>query len=199
MTRLGKKRIVTLGAGFHYHPNSIAFLDDQFNRVIQDRLQLGADLMVDYPFENGSLFNIYAVYYNYDMGPNFLRSTSGIDGHQIDPAFSEQYPQGGGLKQFTIGSGQTVHSQFGYLLPLTIGKKGKLMPFGTYTWHDFEGLDGDLMAFDTGLTYFIYGHNLKLTFEYQTRPIYRGTTGPNAAGEQEKLKGMYFFQLHFMI
>jgi hypothetical protein len=199
MTRLGKKKLVTLGAGFHYHPNSIAFLENDFERNIQDRLQLGVDLMVDYPFENGSLFNIYTVYYNFDMGPNFLRSTSGIDGHSQDPAFRSIYPQGGGLSQFTIGTGHTWHSQFGYLLPMTIGERGKLMPFGTYTYHDFEGLAADLHAFDAGLTWFVYGHNLKLTLEYQTRPIYRGTTGPDAVGELERLKGMYFFQLHFMI
>jgi hypothetical protein len=199
MTSLGKKKIFTVGAGFHYHPNSIAFLNNDFNRVVQERLQLGVDLYLDYPFQNGSLVNVYAVYYNYDMGPNFLRSTTGIDGHGQDAAFSEDYPQGGGLSQFTIGTGQIFHTQFGYLLPITIGKRGRVMPFGTFTFQDFEGLGDHLIHYDAGLTYFIYNHNVKLTFEYQTRPIYNGTTGPDAIGTQEMLKGMYFFQLHFMI
>lgn len=199
MTRLGKKKIVTLGAGFHYHPNSIAYLDDNFNRQVQERLQLGADMMIDYPLSDGSLINLYAVYYNYDMGPNFLRSTTGVDGHALSPEFTTDYPQGGGLSQFTIGTGQIIHTQFGYLLPVTLGERGKLMPFGTYTLFDFEGLGDQLQRFDAGLTYFVHGHNVKLTFEYQTRPIYRGTTGPDAIGEQEMLKGMYLMQLHFMI
>lgn len=199
MSRLGSKKILTLGAGFHYHPKSIAYLDDNFNRIIQDRLQLGLDLMFDYPLQNGGVLNLYAVYYNYDMGPNFLRSTTGIDGHRLDPQFAQDYPQGGGLSQFTIGTGQIFYSQFGYLLPFTIGKRGKIMPFGTYTFKDFEGLGAYLSHFDGGLTWFLHGHNVKLTFEYKTRPIYRGTTGPDAVGEMEMLKGMYFMQVHFMI
>lgn len=199
MTRMGQKKIVTVGAGFHYHPKSIAYLDDHFKRVVQERLQLGADLMIDYPLSDGSLINLYAVYYNYDMGPNFLRSTTGVDGHALAPEFSADYPQGGGLSQFTIGTGQIIHTQFGYLLPWTLGKLGRIMPFGTFTYHDFEGLGDQLQKFDAGFTYFIHGHNVKLTFEYQTRPIYRGTTGPDAVGEQEQLKGMYLMQLHFMI
>ncbi len=199
MTRLGKKKILTLGAGFHYHPRSIAYLDDEFNRQIQDRLQLGVDVMFDHPLNDGSVVNVYAVYYNYDMGPNFLRSTSGIDGHKIDPDLADEYPQGGGLKQFTIGTGQIFHTQFGYLLPFTLGKRGRIMPFGTYTYHDFEGLAEPIWNYDAGFTYFIHGHNVKLTFEYQVRPVYRGTTGPNAIGEQEMQKGMYLMQIHFMI
>ncbi len=199
MTRLGKKKIVTLGAGFNYHPNSIAYLDDNLNRQVQERLQLGVDLMIDYPLSDGSLLNMYAVYYNYDMGPNFLRSTTGVDGHQIAPEFAADYPQGGGLSQFTIGTGQIIHTQFGYLLPITLGERGRLMPFGTYTFYDFDGLGDYLQGFDAGLTYFVHGHNVKLTFEYQARPIYRGTTGPDAVGTQEQLKGMYLMQLHFMI
>jgi hypothetical protein len=199
MTRLGAKKIITLGAGFHYHPNSIAYMDENFNRQVQERLQLGIDMMIDYPLTDGSLINLYAVYYNYDMGPNFLRSTTGVDGHQLAPEFAADYPQGGGLSQFTIGTGQIIHTQFGYLLPITLGERGKLMPFGTYTFHDFEGLGDNLQRFDAGLTYFIHGHNVKLTFEYQTRPVYSGTTGPDALGEQELLKGMYLMQVHFMI
>jgi hypothetical protein len=73
------------------------------------------------------------------------------------------------------------------------------MPFGTCTIHDFDGLGDQLQRFDAGLTYFVHGHNVKLTFEYQTRPIYRCTTGPNVVGDQELLKGTYLMQLHFMI
>lgn len=199
MTRLGKKKILTLGAGFHYHPKSIAYLNDNFERVVQERLQLGVDLLIDYPLNEKSLINLYAVYYNFNMGPNFLRSTTGVDGHQLAAEFASIYPQGGGLSQFTIGSGQIFHTQFGYLLPIIIGKRGKLMPFGTYTLHDFEGLADVLWKYDAGITWFLHGHEVKLTFLYQTRPIYRGTTGPDAVGEQELQKGMYLMQIHFMI
>ena len=72
------------------------------------------------------------------------------------------------------------------------------MPFGTYTVHDFEGSGDQLQRFDAGLTYFAHSH-IKPTFEYQTLPIYKGTTGPNTISEQEMLRGMYLIHLHFMI
>jgi hypothetical protein len=79
--------------------------------------------MIDYPLLDESLINLYAVYCNCDMGPNFLRSTTGIDGHELATEFTADYPQGRGLSQFTIGTGQIIQTQFWYLLPITLRER----------------------------------------------------------------------------
>jgi len=198
MTKLGARKVVKVGAGFHYHPNSIAFLDEEYDFKTQGRLQLGLDFFMDYPLANNGLINLYAVAYRYEMGPNYLRSTTGIDGHGINESLNPAYPQGGGLSHYFVGTGNIFYTQAGYLFPFVLGAYGRIMPFATCTVKDLEALNGVLMSYDIGFTYFVYDSNFKITTQYLTRPIYKGTIGEQAVGEQEDLQGMLLMQFHFM-
>ena len=192
MNSVGTRRIFNVGTGFHYHPEAMAesITDGSLNK--HPILLLGFDAFLDYPLSNRSALTVYFVYYDYDFGPNYLTTRaimnpgSGMSNSNI--------PQGAGNAQWSHGTGNIVHFETGYLLPSNdILKRNQLQVFVGYTLKDLEGLAVPLHHFDAGVNFFLHHHNVKWGLQYSTRPIYEGTTGPNATGEVTSHKGTVIF------
>ena len=198
MNNLGKRKLVNIGAGFYYHPeamlaeaekdlstvdpfllqwliangseNLIADFADYGPSRISDIFLAATDIFVDLPLRNKGAVTSYVGYYYYFFGPNYLKSMSKLNVSKLTAAIS--LPQGPGNSQWEVGTGHIVRGEWGYLLPKKI-LNSKLQPFGAFTYKNFEALDEASIQYDLGANLLIHDHNMKITLQYSTRPIYK--------------------------
>lgn len=167
-TYLGKKQILSVGAGFHYHPNALgkgpvdingdAILDADGNPTITEKgdvTKFAADIFYDAPVGDGAI-NVLGAYYNFDYG--------GEEALGATP--------GGGL---VPASGSIVYGQLGYMLPFEIGDGMRIMPYVTYSSQNLKHTPDNSNEVALGLNWFVNGHFAKITAEYATGK--RGTPG----------------------
>jgi hypothetical protein len=187
-TYIGAKRVLNIGAGFHYQPGATgsrtAAGTDQTHNI---RL-FGADVYYDAPIGEASAINVYSSYYNYDFGPGYLRNV-GI----MNIGFGGNSLNGPGNLQPTIGTGNILYTQLGYAFP-KFNEGQQLMPYLSHTYKSFERLNDSSNQFALGLNYFINGHHAKLTLEYATRPVF--TTDGTHSGQNP---GQFTLQTHIFL
>ncbi len=204
MNNLGRRKMLNVGAGFYYHPEAmlvgaekdlstvdpylvallmqsgqeymIKELADYYPSKISDVFLAAADVFLDMPTRRNGAITSYLGYYYYFFGPNYLRSMSTMNVSRMDPSL--ELPQGSGNAQWEVGTGHIVRGEFGYMLPGK-GMKNRFQPYGAFTMKRFEGLDETSFQFDAGINWLMYGHNLKWTLQYSTRPIYTLENGKN--------------------
>ena len=158
-TYMGQKKVLNLGFGFDFHPDAtISYYSDgtfeDFNAT-----HLAVDLFLDYPFQNRSALTFYVGQFWYNYGPNFTTSFG----------FADIY--GNGLSEFLQGTGMSTLLQTAYLLP-SKEKSGRVQPFYELTYRYFEGLNHRLIHHNIGLNYYVVGHKIKGTIQYENRPYY---------------------------
>ncbi len=197
MNNLGRGKILNVGAGFYYHPEAmlveaekdISTVDPfiaalliaagQYDRLydmadyypsqISDIFVAAADVFIDMPTRQGGAVTGYFSYqYNF-FGPNYLRSAGRMNVSKMSA--DDALPQGPGNAEWEVGTGHIVRGEFGYLLPGN-GLKNRLQPYGAFTLKAFERLGEASAQFDAGINWLMYGHNLKWTLQYSSRPIY---------------------------
>lgn len=197
LNNLGRGKILNVGAGFYYHPEAMlveaekdlstvdpflaAWLISTGNEhllsdyagyypsKVSDIFVAATDVFIDMPTRRGGAVTGYCSYqYNF-FGPNYLRSDGRMNVSKM--ADEDALPQGPGNSEWEIGTGHIVRGELGYLLPGT-GLKNRLQPYGAFTLKDFEGLGEASAQFDAGINWLMYGHNLKWTLQYSSRPVY---------------------------
>ena len=178
-TYLGTKKIFNVGAGFHYNNDGMWYQTVSTDTSYADIALFSADVFIDLPLneEKKTALTAYLAYYNYDFGPNNVRSIGILnpsDGSSINGGLrGNAYP--------VLGTGQIVYSQWGYLLP-DFSDKVRIQPYAAGSYSLFEGVqdtNGDevpVSVFDVGANFYIDGHNSKLTLNYRSRPDF---TNPN--------------------
>ncbi|MBW3469154.1 porin [Arthrospiribacter ruber] len=179
---LGTKKVFNIGAGWHHHPKATSSLSERGDRKLHDIALFGLDSFLDLPINplKGTALTAYAALYHFDFGPNYIRNI-GIMNVGFGPGSSQN---GAGNSQPTIGTGQIFYTQAGYLLPKSIlEEKGRLQPFGAFTYKNFEYFDTGNAQFDIGLNYYINGHQAKITAQYSNRPIFENYRKSGSAGE----------------
>ncbi|MBG7606233.1 MAG: hypothetical protein IZT58_16650 [Actinobacteria bacterium] len=199
-TYIGAKKVFNFGFGGHAQPIGIAYLDTVDPTFVRKRALWVAstDLFLDIPFagEHGGAATWYGAYYHTDFGPDNLRGV-GIMNLADSPA--------GGNSYTMLGTGNSLYSELGFLLPGTVGESIQFQPYVNTQlskWQAYEhaalaaGAEhGDIMAHvGVGLNMFITRHNAKVTLEYRNRPIF------NASGQVENRKGNSFvLQMHLFM
>ena len=181
---VGTKKVFNVGAGFHYNANGMWHLSTEGDTATTDIALFSTDIFLDVPLnkERKDAITAYAVYYNFDFGPNNVRNI-GI----LNPADGGGSLRGNSLP--VVGTGHTLYGQLGYLLP-EFSEKMRLQPYGAYTYSDFEGVkdsNGDKVAvnvFDAGLNCYLDGHHSKLTLNYRSRPDF---TNPSAIKRRSEI------------
>ena len=186
-TYLGTKKVFNVGAGFHYNAEGTYSRDAAFPTVAppdpftvtrtHDIKLFGVDAFYDAPIDTTSntALTVYGVYYNYDLGPNYVRNAgllnpgSGVTGAGLANLTGNALP--------LIGTGHSYYAQTGLLLPKKLlGPKARLQPYVAYLHNSWEGLrdtDGDrriVHVYDAGLNLLLDGHNAKITLNYRARP-----------------------------
>jgi hypothetical protein len=78
----------------------------------------------------------------------------------------------------------------GYLMAKDLlgSNNGQLMPYFSFTSANFERLRDQMNVFNVGLNWLIKGHNSKVTFDYQNRPVF------NTAGNKISTRGQFVLQ-----
>lgn len=205
-TYLGSKKVFNIGFGFYTHPEAtgakVSGVTDSLRKYTQT--VIGADVFLDMPLDKakGTAVNFLLTYYNMNFGPRYLRNIGILNEHTATAtaaAAANNYSwSGGGNAQPTIGTGNIVYAQAGYLFPKL--KSGhQVMPYATYTYKDFERIGQASGQFGLGVNYFINGHFAKITAEYATRPVYR--VDPTAASGvvRNGSAGQFTIQTHIFL
>ncbi|KPK17291.1 MAG: hypothetical protein AMJ62_02195 [Myxococcales bacterium SG8_38] len=207
-TYIGAKKVFNLGFGGHAQPKGVAYDADPDPDVVSLQTRTlwiaSGDLFLDIPFrgEDRGAATWYGAYYYQDFGPNVVRNV-GI----MNPADVGTGVQGGGNAYPMIGTGHTLYSELGILMPGKIGDVGiQFQPYVNYQGSAFEGFVNaprqDTVGFDRawmhhfglGLNMFIHRHNAKVTLEYRNRPIF------GEDGSVDNRKGNSFvLQMHLFI
>lgn len=190
-TYLGKKRILTIGAGLIYQPDAMWAENTSGATVYSDMLLAGVDILLDKPLSEATALTCYAAVTNYDMGSGYIRSI-GVN----NPATGSS---GGGVSGFgnafpMVGTGRTLYGQLGYLFGNNlIRAEGKLQPFVAWQFSDYDYLDDPMHMMEAGLNYLTHGTQAsKLSVVYQSRPVYTSSSsGQNVVAMR---KGMTVLQ-----
>ncbi|WP_246535249.1 porin [Litoribacter ruber] len=178
---LGTKKVFNIGAGWHHHPKATSSANGSGEQQFHDISLASLDVFLDLPFSSasGTALTAYAVYYNYDFGPNYMRNV-GI----MNVGFGGTSQNGPGNAQPTIGTGNIFYANAGFLLPKQLlGDKGKLQPYGALTHKNFQYFEDTTWQYDLGLNYYINAHQAKVTLQYSQRPIFENYRKSSAAGE----------------
>ncbi len=196
-TYLGTKRVFNLGGGFFYNKDGMvsrpttSVLDAAATAAATaagiPSYNVGAngvqthdiglwslDAFFDTPInkETGTAFTTYAVYYNFDMGPNHVRFIGASN-----PGYGTDARRGNAVPH--SGSGHVGYLQAGYLLPKNLfGPKLRMQPYASHLLASYDGLkdrSGEkkgVNIFDAGSNFYLDGHNAKFTLNYRHRPDY---------------------------
>ena len=107
-----------------------------------------------------------------------------MNGNGVNPAST------GGNAFPMFGTGDQWYGQIGYLLPKDLlgGNNGQLMPYFSFISADFDRLRDQMNVFNAGINWLIKGHNSKLTFDFQNRPIF------NTAGNKISNRNQFVLQ-----
>lgn len=199
MSYLGTKKLLNIGFGFDYLPNSTMSKDESGAQFFHNKLQLGLDFFLELPLNHDAVFTMYAVGYFYDFGPNYLRST-GIMNVGIGGSLNgSPLAQGGGNTSFSIGTGTIYYLSAAYMLPKSQKFSERIQPFAAINVRDFEALDEIAFCEHIGLNYLVQGNQLKYSIEYSTRPIYSGIPGTDDSNVIVDRKGLFIFQVQLVL
>lgn len=170
-TYMGKKKVLSVGAGVHSQPNALktGSLDSAGNANYTSEesvTHLAVDAFYDAPIgDKGHAINALAAFYQYGFGENSSFASGGL----------------------APGNGNIVYLQAGYYIP--VDDQG-IMPYATFSNQNFDNTPNASSELGIGCNYFITGHNAKLTAEYNT-----GVKGTTGAETNSRLT----FQLHIFL
>jgi hypothetical protein len=181
-TYLGTEKVLNLGAGFSWQPNAMVSCSTaptvgvcpEAEQKVEDLVLFGADFFADIPIRKSALAT-YLVYYYYDFGPDFVRNvgvgnlTNGTSG------------SGPGNGYPSIGTGNHLYWQVGYLLPVRPANRHQITPYFTIQSSFLEALNDPAMIYELGVKYYFIGHHSSITFNWRNRPIF-GTGAVDASG-----------------
>jgi hypothetical protein len=201
-TYVGTRKVFNIGAGFYHNKDGTKSVDGNGTINKHNITLLGADVFADIPFGNkkkNMAFTGYAVFYNYNFGPNYWRTNGVMNSSTgFDPsiALANRTLNGPGDARMLLGTGNIFYVQSGILLPKGNNNKIRVQPFGAYTWKKINYLDDNGHYLDAGVNFFIDGHNAKITTQYSTRPLYYLRNGERV---KDGTKGEFLLQLQIYL
>lgn len=193
-TYLGKKRVWNAGAGFYYHPDSMAYLDTGLR--VADTVIAGLDTFAELPLGEGSAFTLYANGEYQSLGPSYVRNIGIMNPSSGLSKTGPRSFNGAGNAVPTIGTGMTYYGHAGYLLPDVLGRAGQLQPYVSVRWSQLEGLGGPVVVPEAGVNWLIAGQHAKVTLHYRSRPVFVAQTSGKPVERDRKSE--VTLQLQFM-
>lgn len=195
-TYLGSKKVFNIGVGFEHGMDAMMSYNSLTDSAVQDMTHFSADLFIDYPLSTKKdAITAYAAYYNYNFGNNYTRNIGIMNmADGFTSTSGEVNRSGFGNSYTTIGTGEAVHAQVGYLLP-----KGnsslRIQPYANITlqnWYGMKNLDGSMKGWtangNIGCNWLIEGHHAKITTDVGLRPDF------NNANNEAKTKTCFTLQ-----
>lgn len=178
-TYLGEKKILNIGAGFYSTKDGTLTQPSKEVFENHDIMILGFDVFTELPIgpkDKKMSLSLYSVYYNYDFGPNYIRTTGIMNPGTADPGFKgTTAKEGFGNARYLLGTGQIWYTQTGFLLP-KFSDKIRIQPYAAYSLKKMEALSENGNYYDLGSNFFLDGHNAKISLQYSSRPLYDAAT-----------------------
>lgn len=197
-TYLGKKKIFNVGAGFQHQTDAMWHLNEFSDTVKTDLKNFAIDAFLELPIDSAKKGVVTAFFSHYwlDFGPNYTRNIGAMN-----PANGNSDPtivNGGGVASPVLGTGRVYYSQLGYLLPENItGERYLVQPYAALTHANYDYLNEILWLYDAGINFFLDGHKNKVSFNYQSRPVFG--TDENFSNVVKERKGLFILQLQLSI
>lgn len=187
-TYLGTKKVFNIGAGFEHGIDAMAMKSSKgvVDSGVQAMTHFSVDAFLDMPLSSKKdAISAYAAYYNYNFGKDYVRNIGIMnmaDGFSNGGATDVANKQGIGNSYPTVGTGQAVYAQVGYLLPK--GKSSlRIQPYGNITLNNWDGvknIKGEQVGWfangNIGCNWLIEGHHAKITTDIGLRPDFNNTT-----------------------
>jgi hypothetical protein len=198
-TYLGKKSILNLEAGFITQKNA-TWTGTQSNPHFHDINFWSVAAYLDAPVDETreTAISAYVGYFNLDYGPGYIRNNGAMN-----PASS--LTEGGAGGSFNgpgnafpmFGTGDVWYGQLGYLMSKDLigSGNGQLMPYVSLMSAGYDRLHDQMNVFNVGINWLLKGHNSKITFDYQNRPLFN----TNASGNIVKTSSRDQFVLQYQI
>ncbi|WP_159470370.1 porin [Dyadobacter sp. 3J3] len=189
-TYVGTKKVFNIGMGYYFTKNGTATSSStapNASLIRHNILLWSTDCFVDIPFGGVKnwAFTGYSVFYKYDFGPKYLRYESNINAN-VGPApgYTGPISQAGfGNLAPVTGSGNTLFTQIGMLLPKQHFTQIRFQPFGELALQKFERYENSRFHYwSIGGNIYLDGHHSRLTFKYQTRPIVENNSQQSSKG-----------------
>ncbi len=174
----GKKRIFDIGAGFQHNPHGT--MTQPVKGIFESHAitTLGADLFYDAPVGNPSkemAFTLYTVWYHYDFGPDYLRTSGIMNPGAADTTYTgTKALDGFGNGRVLMGTGDIWYTQTAFLLP-KFSTRLRLQPYISYSYKNLEALRQPGHYYNLGANLLFDGNRAKLSLEYASRPLYETT------------------------
>ncbi len=178
-TYLGEKKILNVGAGFYSTKDGTLTQPSEGVFKSHDIMVLGLDVFTELPVgpkEKKMSLSFLSVFYNYNFGPDYIRTTGIMNPGTADLNFKGPIAKEGfGNARYLLGTGQIWYTQAGFLLP-KFSDKIRIQPFAAYTLKNMEALQKEGSYYDLGTNLLLDGHNAKVSFQYSSRPLYNKIT-----------------------
>ena len=202
-TYIGAKKVFNLGFGGYAHPWGVWYgeTDATTGEILSAQartLVIGSgDLFLDIPFggDDGGAATWYGVYQYQDFGPGNVRPIGIMNPADAGTGAGNAYPM--------IGTGHSLYSELGILIPGHVGQEIKFQPYVNWQGSGFQafGCAGNeeqsgcdwMHHFGLGVNMFIHRHNAKVTLEYRNRPIF------DADGKVNRKGNSFILQWHMFI
>lgn len=199
-TYVGKKNVLSLGAGFDYIHDAMWHQDINKNTINDDMKSFAVDLFYDSPLnkEKGTSISAYGMAMHNDYGPNYVRYV-GTNNPATSVDVTQASLNGAGNAMPVIGTGNTYYVQFGGTLPyLNKGKKNlQLQPAVGMQLSNLKGLHDNAVIYDAGISLLMNGMSSRLTFDAQNRPIFTGDPSHNAVVSDRQWQFVLKYRIDF--
>lgn len=199
-TYVGKKNVLSLGAGFDYIHDAMWHQDINKNTINDDMKSFAVDLFYDAPLnkEKGTSISAYGMAMHNDYGPNYVRYV-GTNNPATSVDITQASLNGSGNAMPVIGTGNTYYVQLGGTLPyLNKEKKNlQLQPAVGMQLSNLKGLHDNAVIYDAGISLLMNGMSSRLTFDAQNRPIFTGDPSHNAVVSDRQWQFVLKYRIDF--
>jgi hypothetical protein len=199
-TYVGKKNVLSLGAGFDYIHDAMWHQDINKNTINDDMKSFAVDLFYDAPLnkEKGTSISAYGMAMHNDYGPNYVRYV-GTNNPATSVDITQASLNGAGNAMPVIGTGNTYYVQFGGTLPyLNKEKKNlQLQPAVGMQLSNLKGLHNNAVIYDAGISLLMNGMSSRLTFDAQNRPVFTGDPNNNAVVSDRQWQFVLKYRIDF--
>ncbi len=192
-TYLGAKRVFNIGAGFQIQPDAMWRAGNNGDTIESNMQHFAVDAYYDAPInaQTGTALSAYASYINFNWGKGYIRNQA-----TMNPANGTTRPDilnGSGNGYPSFGTGNLLYGQVGYKFKNNLIGKTTLMPYASLQYAHYDRLRDNMAFWDGGINWLLKGHTSKLTFAYQSRPIYQVDAATQDAFKIDR-KGSFILQ-----
>lgn len=175
----GKKKILNIGAGWIQQNGALWRLRNTDtivsagDTIKENMVLLGADIFLELPLsDKHNAITVYIAYSNYQLGKNYIQNLGVMN--PANTVNSNGSLAGAGNAFPIIGTGQTIYGKLAYKLKDDLLKEnGTLQLYANLQYSIYEALRDPMIMYESGINWLIHGnHQSKLSFGYQSRPIF---------------------------